>query len=69
MYVLICITDSDKIVFCGIYSSERYARDRLAYICKNVDLTLKEDDFLIFSSNLNENVFQYDNDCSAGRLF
>jgi hypothetical protein len=70
MFVLICTPndDYDKIIFCGIFSSEKIARERLDYICKNVDLTLKEEDFLLFNSNLNENIFQYDNDHSAGRL-
>jgi hypothetical protein len=68
MFVLICITEKDTCIFCGIYETDILARERMNYICKNVDLSLSDQDFLIFNSNLNENIFQYDYNHGAGRL-
>jgi hypothetical protein len=44
---------------------QKLARDRLLYICKNIDLSLDEQKFLLFNSDINENIFR---NHSAGML-
>ncbi len=68
MFILIYQDSNNACVFCGIYTTEKLARERLLYICKNIDLSLDERDFLLFNSDINENIFQHENNHGAGRL-